>query len=147
MSSSSSTPSSWEKLALLFLFLTTVINRRGGGGGGGGGACGDGRASAAVPSRHRVSQHPEPGVQVLGGDVVLAVHAVGKAASGPASGWAPGRGSFGGPSWISSRAVTFPSTVLRVRLAFPPDPHSRLKVEYNWFSSPVLEWIIVLNIS
>ena len=33
---------------------------------------------AAVPSRHRVSHYPEPGVQVLGGDVVLAVHAVGK---------------------------------------------------------------------
>ena len=105
-------------------------------------------APAAVLSRLPVLQYHEPGDQDPGAGGVVAEQVAGTQFQLlqvlPLAGL---QGSFGGQSWISSRAVTFPSTVLRVKLVFLPDPHTRLKVEYNWFSSPVLEWIIVLNIS
>ena len=103
-------------------------------------------APAAVLSRLPVSQHHGPGDQDPGAGGGVAEQVAGTQFQ--LLQVLPLAGLQGGDlseAKAGFPAVTFPSTVLRVKLAFPPDPHTQ--VEYNWFSSPVLEWIIVLNIS
>ena len=54
----------------------------------------------------------------------------------PRTSGAPGRGSAGGPSWISNVARLLPSWVWRWRLACPPDPHTLVKVSKSCLISP-----------
>ena len=88
-------------------------------------------AMAGLPavafSRLHVEQHLVPGVQVHVDAGGVAYQAAGQhlqlLVDVPPG--LQGR-SAGGPSWTSSRALTLPSTVLRERLAAPPEGGEKL---------------------
>ena len=142
-------PSSWQKPILLVLSLTAVTSRRGGaagsggGGGGGGGGWSTGRGGWVScrlfiqALRRAASRAWRPGPRWRRRCCCSRCWWTPPAARDLTSG-APGRRSAGGPSWTSSTALTLPSTVLRERLAAPPAPQTRLKVEKSWCNSPAL---------